>query len=71
MEATIRVNCSSFKYCSNYRIHMVQTEKVALLDEEEAKEFYEYATKESTPEEKQQLKEDLEFYKSHCMKQVQ
>lgn len=49
---------------------MVQTEKVALLDEEEAKEFYEYATKESTPEEKQQLKEDLEFYKSHCMKQV-
>lgn len=49
---------------------MVETERVALLDEEEAKEFYEYATKESTPKEKQQLKEDLEFYKSHCKKQV-
>jgi hypothetical protein len=49
---------------------MVQTEKVALLDEEEAKEFYDYATKESTPEEKEQLKEDLEFYKSRCKKQI-
>jgi hypothetical protein len=45
------------------------SERIASLDEEEAKVFYEYATTESTPEEKQELKEDLQFYKSHCKKQ--
>jgi hypothetical protein len=50
---------------------MAQTERVALLDEEEYDIFSEYAAKESTSEEKQGLKEDLEFYKSHCKKQTQ
>lgn len=43
-------------------------DRVAVLDEEEAKEFFEYATKESTVKEKEELKEDLEFYLKHCKK---
>lgn len=35
------------------------------LDKEESKHFKEYTENESTPEEKQELKEDLEFYKKH------
>jgi hypothetical protein len=45
---------------------MKDSKRVALLEKDEAKVFYEYATKESTPEEKQELKEDYEFYKGHC-----
>ena len=47
---------------------MTKVDRVALLDEEEAKEFLEYARKESTLEEKEELKEDLEFYQKHCKK---
>lgn len=36
---------------------------MVLLDKEEWKHFLKYALKESTPEQKQELKEDLEFYK--------
>jgi hypothetical protein len=43
-------------------------DRVALLDEEEATEFFEYATQESTIKEKEELKEDLEFYLKHCRK---
>ena len=43
-------------------------DRVALLDEEEAKEFFEYARQESTLEDKEELKEDLEFYQKHCKK---
>lgn len=44
----------------------MKNEKVALLDKEEAREFYNYATKESTTSEKEELKNDLDFYRSHC-----
>ena len=44
----------------------MKPERVALLDKEDAREFYNYATKESTPQEKEELKNDLKFYKSHC-----
>jgi hypothetical protein len=47
---------------------MKNGERVALLDKEEARVFYDYATKESTAEEKEELKNDLAFYKSHCPK---
>ena len=43
-------------------------DRVALLDEEEAKEFFEYATQESTLKDKEELKEDFEFYLKHCKK---
>ena len=46
-------------------------ERVAALDEQDAKAFFEYATRESTPEEKQELKEDYEFYKQHCKERIQ
>jgi hypothetical protein len=47
---------------------MKNAERVAILDNDDAKVFYDYATKESTTEEKEELKNDLEFYKSHCPK---
>jgi hypothetical protein len=45
---------------------MKDSERVALLERDDAKIFFECANKESTPEEKQELKEDYEFYKGHC-----
>lgn len=50
---------------------MANIDRVALLDEEEAKEFLEYARTESTPKEKQELKEDLEFYLKYCKKRTE
>jgi hypothetical protein len=47
---------------------MTKVDRVALLDEEEAKEFLEYARTESTLEEKQKLKDDLDFYRKYCKK---
>jgi len=47
-----------------------KVDRVALLDEEEAKEFFKYATQESTIKDKEELKEDLEFYLKHCKKRV-
>jgi hypothetical protein len=47
----------------------MKNERVALLDKEEFEVFQEYATKESTQEKKEQLKNDLEFYRSKCKKQ--
>jgi hypothetical protein len=48
--------------------YTMKPERVALLDKDEARVFYDYATKESTPQEKEELKNDLAFYKSHCKK---
>jgi hypothetical protein len=41
-------------------------ETIAVFEGDEAKIFYEYATKKSTTKEKEELKEDLDFYYQHC-----
>jgi hypothetical protein len=49
----------------------MKNERVALLDKEDFQAFQEYATRESTQERKDQLKNDLEFYRSKCKKKDQ
>jgi hypothetical protein len=46
---------------------MTKSYDIALLQENEASIFIEYANKESTPREKDLLIEDYEFYKAHCI----
>ncbi len=44
---------------------MIEEDFCMVLEDEEAKAFLEYARRESTPEEKEDLKRCLEFYKKH------